>query len=1043
VIFKIITAFFIFAGSLAAEDIGSLSISIFKEGKPLKNTEILIDAQDRYTTDSDGSLQIYLQVGKHKLEIFAKENEMNLGYFRRSIEIKKDKDTQVTAEFSKDDSNEIEIDTPFDTDLAINKATGEAVFSGVVLSSETKKPISNARIFVMGSDVDARTDESGKFSFKVPSGIALSISFIHSEHTSHTLKDVVLKKDETLSKTISLTPASMELEEFIVLAPKVEGSIASVMAEEKKVNAIANILGSEQMSKRGDSSAASALKRVTGVTLIGGKSIYVRGLGDRYSNIEMNSMPLPSPDPTKRVVPLDIFPSGVIQSMKVQKSATADIPASFGGGYVDIRTKEKSKDNYIKASLEIKANSNTGKSVDSYQGSDSDILGFDDGYRDIPSDILSISEIKVGEVIPSFTPEMEREFTKNIVDRKLTTFKEALPFGGSFGIEGAHNFDIEDANKFTLFGSYKYKQDHSYKEEKYNKYNYNDQTGSLYSTPLQYGVNRISSNEYTHSAIFNIGYSYNDSLNLKLTKLYTHNSEKLTRVSDGIAGSNDSDLTRYNLNWEERTLDVNQINADFLYKIYNVDSKFDFGYENAKALLNQPGNYKYGYNNESVDGPYLDRGAANIFLNMTSDDNLDAFYFRNKFEYTLFNEGEYLDIGISSSSKEKIYRYNKYEILDDFRRPSERKEYLNDDIDSLYDRFVRADDPEYDDPFRTTINFLPEDYFDAEVNDDAYYLNTMIIPLKDLEILIGARHVDFKQTVYQYTYGDNNNNPVYKESDTLAIDDWYPSMSIKYKLDKNNHIDFAYSKTYIVPDLREFTDTTYFHPYEVADVIGNPELENTDITSYDLKYSHYFSDTENIKLGLFYKYLDKPIEDNVLASSSLARYSFHNADYATLTGFEVDGRKSMAFIDSMLKNYFLAGNFSYTSSEVTLTPEQEALFSSNKRELQGLSPFVVNLSFSYEKDYRSATLSFNKMDERIRKVGLIEDGYKRMPDDIEVPPYLLDFVWIEKYDFGMDLKVKLGNILDDETTWYQGSSSNVTKSFKTGRSFSLSASYKY
>ena len=147
----------------------------------------------------------------------------------------------------------------------------------------------------------------------------------------------------------------MELEEFIVLAPKVHGSLTSVMAEEKQSNAITNILSSEQMSKKGDSSAASALKRVTGVTLVDGKNVFVRGLGDRYSNIEMNSMPLPSPDPTKRIVPLDIFPSGVISSMKVQKSATADIPASFGGGYIDIRTKDSAKDDYVKLTLEFKS----------------------------------------------------------------------------------------------------------------------------------------------------------------------------------------------------------------------------------------------------------------------------------------------------------------------------------------------------------------------------------------------------------------------------------------------------------------------------------------------------------------------------------------------------------------------------------------------------------------------------------------------------------------------------------------------------------------
>jgi outer membrane receptor protein involved in Fe transport len=231
--------------------------------------------------------------------------------------------------------------------------------------------------------------------------------------------------------------------------------------------------------------------------------------------------------------------------------------------------------------------------------------------------------------------------------------------------------------------------------------------------------------------------------------------------------------------------------------------------------------------------------------------------------------------------------------------------------------------------------------------------------------------------------------------------------------------------------------------------MGNPELVNTDIHNIDFKYSHYFSDTENIKAGLFYKYLDKPIEDVMVPSSSLPIYSFDNADYATLYGFELDGRKSFLFIDKLLKNYFISGNLSLIDSEVVLRKEQEATYTNNYRQLQGLSETVVNISLSYETKQRSATLSYNKMGERIRKVGMIdydagESGEpSRYPDYIEAPPAVLDFVWIEKLDFGMSLKAKIGNILDEETLWYQGSKDNITNRFKKGQTYSLSASYKY
>ena len=303
--------------------------------------------------------------------------------------------------------------------------------------------------------------------FEIPANTPISISIVHSEYSAQTITDILVKKDATVNTKVKLTPASMELEEFIVLAPKVKGSIASIMAEEKESSAITNIIGSSEISKKGDSSAAGALKRVTGVTLLDGKDVYVRGLGGRYSNTEMNSMPLPSPDPQSRTVPLDIFPSAVIGSMKVQKSATADIPASFGGGYVDIRTKGKSKDNYFKITTEIKANSNTGKEVNSYEGSSTDWQGSDDGYRAIPSQIVDASNISVGQPVPSLDPADNQANTTLITNRLFTTTKEKLPYGGKLTLEGAYNLEIADKHELSFFANYSYGQDHVSREEEY------------------------------------------------------------------------------------------------------------------------------------------------------------------------------------------------------------------------------------------------------------------------------------------------------------------------------------------------------------------------------------------------------------------------------------------------------------------------------------------------------------------------------------------------------------------------------------------------
>ncbi len=1065
-IFNITTLLFLLCSSVFADETGSATIFSFFNGMALENNEVLVDGKYSQYTDEDGSLELILEVGEHQIEIFAKdENGNNLGYTKQTIEIKEARDTQLIATFNDNSATPyIEIDTPLgnsDTDTKNSVFTG--VLHGVVLSSDKNIPIANARVFVKGSSIDAKTDADGKFSVTIPAETQVSLSVVHSEYSSQTITNIFVEKDASTETVVKLTPASMELEEFIVLAPKVTGSLASVMAEEKHSNSIVNILSSEDMSKKGDSSAASALKRVTGVTLVGGKNIYVRGLGDRYSNIEMNSLPLPSPDPTKRIVPLDIFPSGVIASMKVQKSATPDIPANFGGGYIDIRTKDKSKDDYVKLSFELKGNSNTGKDSITYQGSDTDYLGFDDGYRAIDPSIISNSEINLGERTKAFT---ERYFTQEeliaftqayIANRDYAVQTQKLPYGGSFSLEAAGNYEVADKHKITLFANYKYKQEHTYREEELYSYSMDIYNDTLIKEPTQAGTSKKSYSDYSQAGIFNIGYNYADVFRIKYTKLYTHNATQATKLTHGKFGSNQDEIyTFYDLQWEERTLDVNQISGNFDYELFNQETNFRFGLEYATAILTQPNNYRYYYLQDSSSinrEPFLSNQNSNhVAVNLESNDEQNALYLKNKFHFELLSEEDYIDIGFTANSKTRESRQNKY-FLSYANTATVPVTTYTEGIDTIYDTYIRQD-IDYNDRNLLLSNLtLPHDYFDAEIEESNFYLSTFLKPIENLEILFGARQVNVTQTTYEYK--EDSTNPdfalrrnIIRTSKDLSINDLYPSVSLKSKIDKDNHIDFAYSKTYIMPDFRETSDGVYSHPYEIADILGNPNLVYTNINSYDLKYSHYFSDSENVKFGLYYKELDDPIEDVMLPTSSLPIYSFDNSDSAIIIGFEIDGRKELDFIYDKLRNYYLSGNFSYSDSDVTLTKEQEAIYTNNHRQLQGLSQTIVNLGVSYDVKGRSVTLNYNKMGERIRKVGMIESNGgivpdSRYPDYMEDPAAVLDFVWIEKYKNGFSFRVKIGNILDEETIWYQESKSYVTNRFKKGRNYSFSVAYKY
>lgn len=1034
---------------------GTLSVLLFSEGKPLANNEIKIDGNKVFKTDEDGAVKIRVIAGRHQIEIFGKNAAgENLGYFKKPVGIKEGRDTEIMATLSKTGVDSIDIDVPVAVAASVErkeeKVTGEGRLAGQVLSSEGNTPISGARVFVRGTSVDVRTDENGRFSAKVPSGKTLSISVVHSAYSAQTIGGIAVKKDGTTSRTVKLTPASMELEEFVVLAPKIEGSIADVLTEEKNINAVANILGAQEMSKKGDSDAAAALKRVTGVTLVDGKDIYVRGLGDRYSNVELNSMPLPSPNPMKRSVPLDIFPTSVIGSMKVQKSASADIPSSFGGGYIDIRTKERFSEDFIKISLGTKLNRDTGDAHIEYVGSATDWTGYDSSYRDIPQPILDATEMYVGQATPQlntdyFTEEQLSDFTRTFVNRLYTVNETTLLPGVSGSIEAAKTYTINDDHEVSVFATYGYKQENSFRQEQYFNYDY-DADGNQYDSPTQTGTIDQREMSVSHGGMLNIGYNFLDVFKLKYTKLYTKDSVQSTRVTDGILGSNDEHLTIYNLDWQERELNSDQISGEIVYNIFNSDSKFNFGLQHSTANYYQPNNYQYiYYNREDYAYLYNTNSGTNTALRLESEDVLKSVYLKNKHDIEIFNEDEYIEYGIAISSKERVSRQRRFRLTPSPTSVIE-DQWMTQDIDTLYWLYVIPDYPYEYRPFLLTSFNKPADAYDGYIDETSPYLSLMLRPTDQIEAVFGLRYVDLTQTIDEYTTDSTNpdtslrNNVIITSSSTV-VNEFFPSLSVKYEYDDKNIFDIAASKTYIMPDLRELSGV-YNHPFEPATIIGNSELVNTIMYNLDLKYSYFITDDEFIKLGLFYKYMDKPIEDVKLYSTALPIYSFANTDFATLYGIEIDGRKNLDFLGKMWQNFYLSGNFSYNKSDVSLTEEQQTQFTSNHRPLQGLSPYVANLTAGYDNEERSVSLNVNYMSERIRKVGIIAFGVPQQ-DQYETAPTLLDLVWTEKFEYGypLELKVKIGNILDDESIWKEGD--GVTRTYQDGRTLDLKISTKF
>lgn len=1038
--------------SLWAIDTGSLSFYLMKDGKPMPTQQVVIfkksasamiempstyNRHAEFITDEDGYLNTVLPVGTYQLQLVAKEKNIAQAYVKKPFVIQKNRESQIIVSLKENDTVSFEdreapkVQAVASTDENLSaKAKGFVKLS--LVSAEDASVVEGARIFVQGLSVDMTTDAAGNANLTLLEG-EHTISIIHSNYSAQTIKLVVLP-NEVVNKSLEMTPASMSLEEFVVLAPSVEGSVASVVEEEKSSEGIANIVGSEQMARQGDSNAASALKRVAGVTLIGGKDIYIRGLGDRYSVTELNSMPLPSPNPIKRTIPLDMFPSSIIGSLQVQKTFSPDITGAFGGGYVNVRTKKSTDEDYVKLKVGLNAHDSMGELAVSDVGSKTDWTGYDTSFRPFPTSFSGTVSPVVGEIEPNLSGYTNSELQAMLLPRSINRLTEKVPYGADFGMEVGTSFVFSDDHELSILATYDYKAEASLR--KYTSHDYIISSDGEIQALDNTAVNDLYKTTIQHGGVLNASYRFRN-FDLGYTLLYVLNTLDQTRAVEGTFGENNSQELQTYFEWQERELMVNQFNGGFDYNLV-TDNRFNFGAEFATASEYVPNDVSYNYLRNSEADPYqFKRNESKLtYDNRETNDNLFSFYVNNRTQIPVFSEEDYLEVGGLTETKEREYRRVTL-LIDSNIANSNPITYA-----PINDIITYTDGSELD----YTLASKPKDQYDAEFNRDALYFKSLLKPIDPLEVTFGLRRVDIAQNVDQFT--TEAASIVGTERNTLEFSKTLPSIAAKYEFNDNNQFRLAYSETYVYPDFREFVNSEFIHPVYLAKVSGNPDLVETDIKNLDARYEYYFNSTDLISFALFYKDMKNPIEDTRLdTTGTIPRFSFHNAAAAELSGLELSWYKHLDFISDSLDNFIISGNYTHIQSAIELTEDQKDTLVTQERELQGLSPNVINLAMTYEdEDNRIVTLSYNKMDERLMRVAIKNGSVILGLDDYEIPPTLVDLTWIEKFkvdalDTNMALTFKAKNLLDDETVWTQDGQTTLV--YKTGRSYSVSLSAKF
>jgi len=838
---------------------------------------------------------------------------------------------------------------------------------------------------------------------------------------------------QATAQEVSPTQESDEaIEEVVVKVSRLKGTANAVIEERKNQAFVADILGAEQIARTGDSDAAAALRRVTGLTLVDGKFIYVRGLGERYSSTQLNGAAVPSPDPTRTVIPLDLFPSSIIESLSVQKSYSPSMPAHFGGGNVDIRLKSIPSTFVFNIAGNVGGSSENSNNGLTYEGGGDDWYGLDDGTRQAPKALRTLW--KNYDALGDLSQEENRVIAADLYKDYDPQSEDPIPdFGLDMTIGNRIDSDSGDF-RYGFLTALSYDNEWQVSEE-FEGQDFALQADESYK--LIRGFDDVISTEHSvrWSGMFNFGVEYLRDHKIDFSSTILHDTRDQIKEKYGntnnVLLSDGLRVRDVDVAYEERELIVNQLRGSHTFSKYWFIG-FDWLYSDSRSNRYAPGNIstRYILADENEDGVFDLANESSLrkattasrytFQNLDDDVedagwNLSLPLMFDTTEVELKAGAKYIEKTREAFARRIDVNTLAFDNLD--LSGYEMNEILNDDKVLNHpltgsERLIRD------------TSIAGDDYLSAQ-KVDAYYFEVDVFLNNTWRISGGVRWEDFRQVVAPLDPAtgqfDIPAEPTKEDLAELTFkeDDYYGALALTYILDETMQFRASYGETTIRPDLREVAPATYIDPLTEFPIGGTPAVRSTQIKNYDLRWEWYLETGENLSVGLFYKDMEDPIESVQSPSQDgppLIRIA--NADDGEVYGVEVEFMKDFAFLGGMGNDFFLSGNVTLSDSEINIDTQKvveqtgvSTAITNPTRRMTGHSEYVVNMNLGYDhpNGNHTATLAYNVFGERI-----IIPGIDNKDDAYEQPVHSLDLIYTYYPTFATTLKFKVQNILDEE-----------------------------
>ncbi|MGH9340449.1 MAG: TonB-dependent receptor domain-containing protein [Acidobacteriota bacterium] len=885
--------------------------------------------------------------------------------------------------------------------------------SGVVVSVANGAMISGVSIEVLQIGIKVESDLDGIYQLDLPAG-KYDLRIVQNGFVEQVVKGVQVSAGEITYQDVALNPEGMQIGDVSVVAEAEKVSNEALLAERKTANTISDSIGAREMSRLTGWDAADAMQRVTGASIVDNRYVFIRGLGERYSNTMLNGSVLPSTQPDKKVVPLDLFPASLLENIRIEKSYTPDQPGEFAGGVIKIQTIDFPSSPTLKLSYGQGFGTNTTfQDFMTYPGGSLDWLGFDDGTRSIPGGIPSERLIRQSRFSSQgFSPEQLQDFGRSFSNVWDSAAQSAIP---------NQNFNLVAGNTFGKFGLV-------FALSQSNSFHNQDEIQNVYKVGQGGNVEPFHSYDFDISqrsvrtgVTANLAYELTDNHRFQLRNFFTKDTGDEARMFEGFNGDANNEIRDTRLRFVEEGIYSTQIAGEHY----------------VQGLANSFLEWKLSYSLSALDEPDLretlyEERAGVFFLADESQsgfrmfNNLDEAIWEPSLDWTTYFTGAGLTgsyrVGVSYRTRERDFSSRRFRFVP-------RNTQGNDLSQSPEEIFTP--DNIRPDRFEVREETRPTDTYEAHAITRAAY-GMVDLTAGRWRFIGGLRVEDDSQNVETFDPFDRQNpNRINSRLDNT---DLLPALSVIYRLTPEANLRTSFSQTVNRPEFRELS------PFEFTDVVGgraivgNPALTRSLIKNYDLRWEWFVSASELLSVSFFFKDFDDPIERFVQPTAQL-RTSFLNADRARNLGFEFDVRKNLGLFSSVLDNFSVSANYTLVDSEVEIPERELNVLTSLARSLAGQSRHVLNTILEFENPgSRSvARLLFNYQGRRITDVGSLG-----LPDILQSGYPRLDAVFLQPVGQRWGLKFSAENLLDHAHEFTQGD--QLQRSFTTGRVFSITLS---